>query len=346
MIDIKKLLVDCDPGIDDALAILFALLSKEVVLEGISAVYGNATVEQTAENVLKVLELASLRKLPPVAIGSKGPLKGSRVELRTAHGRDGLGDTRLRTPKIKASLARAAAAGRPFRGQRLSDSASLFAARIGPGAAHVLVTLGPLTNVARFFEERPDLASTLEGIYVMAGALRVEGSVTRWAEFNAYNDPWALDMVLGSGLPVTLVSLDVTRGAMVAREDLARFADVDNERANFVVKALTHYIDFHESERRTRGAYMHDPLCMALAIDEGLGEYEELPIGVDCSQEKRGMLYIDKGRPAVRFCKRVDSGKFLRSFLDRLHDFIIPHELAAVPLRRRRRYVRPAERRS
>ena len=308
MITIKKLLVDCDPGIDDALALIYALGSKGVRLQGISAVYGNAHVEQTLENLLKVLELASPKKLPSVGIGSEGPLKGSRIRVCSAHGRDGLGDTHLPTPKIRPNI---------------QDATGLFVSLVESRKVDVLVALGPLTDVAQFVEHCPDAARKLKKIFVMAGALRNVGSVTRYAEFNAYSDPWALGRVINSGLPVTVVSLDVTRTAIVRMEDLAEIIkSEDNPRSDFISGGLTYYIRFNENRRRAHGAYMHDPLCMALAMDERLGEYEDLSIGVKCSGDKRGMFYLRRGRPNVRFCTKVHAKRFLHIFLNSLRHFI------------------------
>src|SRR2546423_8159208 len=189
------IVIDCDPGHDDAIAILLALASPEVELRGISTVAGNQTLDKTTRNALKVLELAGRTDIPVVA-GADGPL---RRELRTAanvHGESGLDGPDLPEPTTKPVEA---------------EAADFLAELIEPGV--VLVPTGPLTNVALLLVRHPDVKERLERIVWMGGAM-AEGNVTPAAEFNAFVDPEAAAAVFASGIAVTMIGLDVTHKAL------------------------------------------------------------------------------------------------------------------------------------
>jgi pyrimidine-specific ribonucleoside hydrolase len=198
------ILLDCDPGHDDAVAILLALASPEVELRGVTTVAGNQTLDKTTRNALRVLELAG-RSDVAVAAGAAAPL---RRELRTAphvHGESRLDGPTLAEPKASAAD---------------ESAADFLAARIEPGV--VVVATGPLTNLATLLELHPSVGERLDGIVWMGGAI-AEGNVTPAAEFNAFVDPEAAERVFASGIELTMVGLDVThRTACGGQEVLAR----------------------------------------------------------------------------------------------------------------------------
>jgi len=303
VIPIRRIVIDCDPGIDDAVALLYAFGSKETVVDGANAVFGNASVRQTTRNLLTVIELSNLRDAPPVGVGSVRPLHGSRIRSMGAHGRDGMGDAGLPPPE---------------RSPAFQDAERLFVSALGSRGADTLVSTGPLTDVAKFITRYPAIANTMRRLFVMAGALRTGGSFTPYAEFNAYSDPWALDEVLSSGLPVTLVGLDVTRTALLGAEDIGRFSARGGKVSRFLAKALSGYAAFTAARWGVKACPLHDALCMALALDEGLGTYERLSLCVETSGKRRGMLRVVRGRPTVRFCRKVDSRAFVRELFKRL----------------------------
>ena len=192
------IVIDCDPGHDDAIAILLALASPEVELRGITTVAGNQTLEKTTRNALKVLELAGRTDIP-VAAGADRPLR-ARAPDRGA---------RPRRERARRS--------RPARADDEpvdAHAADLLAELLEPGV--VLVPTGPLTNVALLLERHPDVRERLERIVWMGGAI-AEGNVTPAAEFNAFVDPEAAATVFASGIPVTMIGLDITHKALFTR---------------------------------------------------------------------------------------------------------------------------------
>ena len=193
-----RVLIDTDPGIDDAIAILLALASPELDVAGITVVHGNVPVEACTLNALKVLDLAGRRDVP-VVTGAAAPLVRQARHAEAVHGPDGLGG--LFPPPDDAH---------PF----AADAAAFIARSLDEGEEPTtLIALGPLTNVATAILATPGLTERLGRIVAMGGAIRREGNVTPAAEFNIYADPEAAAIVLRSGVPVTLVPLDATRSA-------------------------------------------------------------------------------------------------------------------------------------
>lgn len=236
------IVIDCDPGHDDAIAILLALSSPEVELRGVVTVAGNQTVDKTTRNALKVLELAGRSDIPVVR-GADAPL---RRPLRTAphvHGESGLDGPDLPEPATAPATA---------------DPAEW----LEPGV--VLVATGPLTNVARLVER----GVPIERIVWMGGAV-AEGNITPAAEFNAFVDPEAAAIVFGSGVPLTMVGLDVTHMALFTRAHADRVRDTG--RAGRVVAELSDFFQvFHEQRYGFDGSPIHDAMAVAEVIDPTL----------------------------------------------------------------------------
>src|SRR5512138_2097677 len=191
----KRILIDTDPGIDDSLAILLALASPELSLEGLSIVHGNCSVEQATKNALSVLELANAGHIP-VARGCELPLVQASLLAPETHGDTGLGYAKLPDPRLKPIGPR----GIDFLIETILAS---------PGEI-TLVAIGPLTNVALAIRQEPRLVKAIKELVIMGGALRHEGNTTALAEFNTYVDPHAAHIVYHAGIPTTLVPLDVT----------------------------------------------------------------------------------------------------------------------------------------
>jgi inosine-uridine nucleoside N-ribohydrolase len=217
-------LIDCDPGQDDALALLLALASPELDVLGISAVAGNQTLDKTTANALRVLELAGRSDIP-VAAGADRPLVGDLVVAADAHGESGLDGVDL-PPASKGPVA--------------DHAKDFLAAQTAASDQPVtLVALGPLTNVALLLEAHPEAAAKVEHIVLMGGAIH-EGNQTASAEFNIWIDPEAAARVFESGLDVTMVGLDVTNKAVLSS------ADADSLRgAGPVAEAAADMVDFY-----------------------------------------------------------------------------------------------------
>lgn len=238
------IILDTDPGIDDALALFLALASPEVQLEAITTTHGTVDVDLTTRNALTLLELAGRTEIP-VASGSTRPLVRDRVSSEYVHGENGLGDAVL--PELRTQPVR----------QHASD---LLIERIQafPGEL-TLVAIGPLTNLALALRRAPSIASQVLEVVIMGGALRVPGNITPAAEFNIYGDPHAAKVVLHAGWPIKLVSLDVTNTASVTHEQVQSLATNGSSITSFVEKMTRNYFQKNGVLR------LHDPLCLCAA---------------------------------------------------------------------------------
>jgi purine nucleosidase/pyrimidine-specific ribonucleoside hydrolase len=314
-----RLLIDTDPGIDDALAIVLALASPGVSIEAITTVAGNVPLDQATANLLRLLAVACPGRLPPMGRGAAAPLRRPLVAGSPVHGDDGLGnvdrlldpDGRPRYPLPEPPL-------------EMQDAANLIletADRLGEEL--VVVALGPLTNVAVAAGRDRRALSRVGRIVVMGGAVAVPGNVTPAAEFNFYVDPDAAAAVLDAGLAVELVPLDVTRQVVVRESDVARaLALCPSPVARFVAD-----FTLHGFASEGGGIVLHDPLAVGVALDPSLVGFETLSVEVECEgQLTRGQSLADRRRgsagrtrgPNCRVAMTVHAPRFLRMFLDRL----------------------------
>jgi pyrimidine-specific ribonucleoside hydrolase len=244
------IVIDCDPGHDDAMALLLALASPELELRAVTTVAGNQTLEKTTRNALKVLELAGRSDIP-LAAGADAPL---RRRLRTAadvHGETGLDGSNLPEPTTRPVDAHAA---------------ELLADAIEPGV--VLVSTGPLTNVALLLERHPDVRDRLDRIVWMGGAIAL-GNVTPAAEFNAFVDPEAAAAVFTSGIPITMIGLDVTHKALFMTEHAERLRNTGSV-GRTVAELADFFLRVHRERFGFSGAPMHDAMAVAHVIDPTL----------------------------------------------------------------------------
>ena len=298
------IVVDCDPGHDDAIAILLALASPEVELRGVTTVAGNQTLEKTTRNALKVLELAGRGDIP-VAAGADRPL---RRELRTAahvHGESGLDGPDLPEPATAPVSAHAA---------------DFLADLLEPGV--VLVPTGPLTNVALLFQRHPEVKERLQRIVWMGGAMG-EGNVTPAAEFNAFVDPEAAAVVFASGVEVTMIGLDITHKALFTRAHADRLRDTG--KAGRAVAELSDFFQrFHENRYGFDGSPIHDALAVAEVIDPALVRAVECNVEIEtASQFCDGRTVVDRwhvtDRPRnARVGVDVDAERFLELLVERI----------------------------
>jgi inosine-uridine nucleoside N-ribohydrolase len=269
------ILVDCDPGHDDAIAILLALASPEVELRAVTTVAGNQTLDKTTRNALKVLELAG-RTDVPVAAGAERPLERKLRTAANVHGESGLDGPALPEPTTRPLDVHAV---------------DLLDELIEPGV--VLVPTGPLTNVALLLRRRPDVRERLERIVWMGGAI-AEGNVTPAAEFNAFVDPEAAAEVFGSGIPVTMIGLDVTHKALFTRAHADRLRGTG--AAGRVVAELSDFFQqFHERRYGMNGSPIHDALAVAHVIDPTLVTTRHCNVEIETrSQHCDGRTVVDR----------------------------------------------------
>jgi len=318
-----RLLIDTDPGIDDALALLLALSTRGVSVEAITAAAGNVRVDQALLNLHKILQVARPRHVPTIARGAPAPLRRALVTAGHVHGDDGLGNLDRFVDGRGRPRYRTAAHTLETRdaGEVILEMADRF------GKELVVVALAPLTNLAVAVNRDPAVLRRVGRIVIMGGAVAVPGNVTPAAEFNFYVDPDAAAAVFEAGLPLELVPLDVTRQVVLKRSDLAaRIRRCPSRVARFVADFTLHGFALG-AERGDGGIALHDPLAIGAALDPSLVGYESLHVEVERDGRlTRGMSVADRrprraahgARPNCRVAMWVDAPRFLDLFLDRL----------------------------
>jgi inosine-uridine nucleoside N-ribohydrolase len=304
-------LIDCDPGQDDAIALLLALASPEVDVLGVTTVAGNQTVEKTTQNALKVLELAG-RADVGVAAGADRPLVAELVVAADAHGESGLDGPDLPAPSAEP----------------LGEHAVDFLAERLRAAEHpvTLVALGPLTNLALLLDLFPDAISRIERLVLMGGAIGA-GNMTASAEFNIWIDPEAASRVFASGLDVTMIGLDVTNRAVLTAADADRLRDTGPVGAA-VARMLDFYLGFYLSAYDHGGAPIHDALAVAHIVRPAVVTTVERRVEVERGAGLcRGRTVVDMRlrragpEPNARVAVDVDPGGFAELLLGRLANF-------------------------
>jgi inosine-uridine nucleoside N-ribohydrolase len=317
-------IIDTDPGVDDALALILALQSPELWVEAITTVSGNVDVDLATQNALMVLGLFPPQRRPAVAKGADRPLVRASDTAVHVHGDDGLGGvSRLLTaagepryPPANASLGSGAAV-----------TCLLDLIRRSPGEL-TLIALGPLTNLAHALRRDAQVVRQLAGVVIMGGAVTVPGNVTPVAEFNISVDPEAAQLVFSSGLPITLIGLDVTERVRLTAEIIDQHVyPIGSPLSRFIVDCTAQTIQFSTRVERPPGMAMHDPLAVGALIDPALVHTEPLSVQVETKGEfTTGMLVADrrtlrfeqKAPANVNVALEVDAARFLEMFLTRL----------------------------
>src|SRR6188472_406035 len=296
------ILLDCDPGHDDAIALLLALGSDELEVRGVTTVAGNQTLEKTTANAIRVLELAGRAEIP-VAAGAARPLVREPRVAADVHGETGLDGPELPPPQAEPSARHAV----DFLAERVAGT--------------TLVATGPLTNVALLLARHPEARP--ERIVLMGGAI-AEGNVTPAAEFNIWADPEAAQRVFTSGLDVTMVGLDVTHKALVDGEHAAQLRRA-GRIGEVVAELLEFYGGFHRATYGWDGSPIHDAVAVAHVIDPTLLEVERLNVRVDTCPEElcRGRTVVDLWRrtglePTADVAVGIDPERFVHLLQERL----------------------------
>jgi purine nucleosidase len=300
-------LIDCDPGHDDAMALLLALGSPELELLGVTTVHGNQTLAKTTANALRVLELAGRSDIP-VAAGAERPLVGEPAVASDVHGESGLDGPELPEPTTAPVDAHAI----DFLAETL----------LGAAERVTLIPTGPLTNIALLLARHPRAAERIERIVLMGGAI-AEGNVTPAAEFNIWIDPEAAARVFASGLDVTMIGLDVTHRALLTPAH-AHELRAAGRIGTFVADLHGFYTRFHADTYGWDGAPVHDAVAVAHVIRGDLVRTERRNVEIDCASPLcRGRTVVDlwrrTGRPEnAHVGIDIDAEGFLRLLIDRL----------------------------
>jgi purine nucleosidase len=302
----KKVILDVDTGIDDALAIAYGLHSSEIEILGFTTCFGNVSVEEVARNTLFIVE--KLGKSVPVFIGANKPLTRAVKEnyAKHVHGEDGLGNTLAKGPT----------------GNSETESAVDF--MISQVKKHpqeiTIISVGPLTNLALVVNKAPEIASLVKEVVIMGGAVYVPGNVTPYGEANIMADPEAADQVFSSGLPITLVGLDVTLKTLLPDTILTTWRELGTEVAEFFAEITEFYMGVYKSfYPGIGGCALHDPLAVGVAINPNIVKTETLNVKVVLEGEETGRTIGNyEGEHTIKVCTQVQADKFLEHFLKRI----------------------------
>ena len=298
----KKVIIDTDIGsdVDDALALALALRSSELNLEAVTVVYGDLDVR--ARIALKMLKLAGVEGVP-VAKGVEKPLLRERRVFWTGHEGEGIltpEDETLKPSPIHA--------------------VDLITSKIRSMKGEVtLITLGPLTNIAAAIIREPSIVENVKEVFVMGGVTRLfDGFNLPFREHNIYCDPEAARLVFNSGMPITMVPLDVTLKASINREDLKRISAVNTPFTDAIVSMVEHYPRF----RKRDYTWLHDPLTVAVSIDETLVKTMEMKVIVETRGEATTgqtlALPAEPNEAKIKVCVDVDATRFKNLFMERI----------------------------
>ncbi|KAF4352519.1 hypothetical protein G4B88_003923 [Cannabis sativa] len=317
-----KMIIDTDPGIDDAMAIFVALKCPEVEVVGLTTIYGNVYTTLATRNALHLLEIGGRSDIP-VAEGSHVTItKGTKLRIADfVHGADGLGNQNFPPPK----------------GKPIQQSAAAFLvqqANLHPGKLTV-VALGPLTNIALAIQLDPAFAQNVGRIVVLGGAFAVNGNVNPAAEANyeqIFGDPDAADIVFTSGADVLVVGINVTHQVVLTDADRDVLASSNGKFAEYLCKILDVYFSYHQDAYNTGGVYLHDPTALLAAVYPDLVTYTEGVVRVQTNGITRGLtvLYNKQKRfgevtdwsdkPTVKVAVTVDAPAVVKLVMERLID--------------------------
>ncbi|MEM8631140.1 MAG: nucleoside hydrolase [Pseudomonadota bacterium] len=307
----RKIIIDTDPGQDDAVAILLALASPEDLdVLGITAVAGNVPLALTEKNARIVCELAGKTDLPVYA-GCDAPMERRLVTAEHVHGKTGLDGPALPEPTMQL---------RPGHGVDFI----IDTLRSEPEGSVTLCPLGPLTNIATALHKAPDIAGRIEEIVLMGGAYFEVGNITPAAEFNIYVDPEAADIVFSSGLKLTVMPLDLTHKALTTRQRVDAFRDLGTEVGRMVAEWTDFFERFDKEKYGSAGAPLHDPCVIAYLLAPELFSGRHINVEIETKGEfTTGMTVADwwrvSGRPEnATFMGHVDAEGFFALLIERL----------------------------
>lgn len=310
MIEKRKVIIDCDPGIDDALALILALKSPELDIKGLTIVSGNVEAEQGAKNALKVLKLMNRLDIP-VYIGERNPLVRELVTAQDTHGEDGLGETFFQDVTEVSYK---------------HDGIDFMLNSIKKEDDLSIIALGPLTNLAKALESDKATFNKLKEVVCMGGAFKSHGNCSPVAEFNFWVDPHGAKYVFDNiKVPFHMVGLDVTREIVLTPNYRELINQLNTPLSKFIVDITKFYVDFHWMQERTLGCVINDPLAVAYFIDRTIcsGFNSNVDIAVDGISMGQSIVDVEhfyKKAPNCVVLNEVDSNKFMKFFLERIFD--------------------------
>jgi purine nucleosidase len=304
----KRIIIDTDPGVDDALTFLLALASPEIQLEALTTTQGNVTLEKATSNALSVLELGCASHIP-VARGSLLPLVQPLRASAAVHGESGIGNSKLPEPKST-----------PVPGHAVDY---LIERVLAEPKEISIFPIGPLTNIAMAIRKEPRFASAVKELVIMGGAILEYGNMTPQAEFNIYVDPHAAHIVFHSGIPMTLIPLDVTHKCLLKQEHVDRLMQINSPISRFIRDAMEVYLEASYALGH-EGSSLHDPLTLATIIAPELLTLKEYYVDVDISGGvSMGKTFADipnlLKKPAnMKVAMTVHGEEFVELFMQRM----------------------------
>jgi inosine-uridine nucleoside N-ribohydrolase len=321
----KKIIIDTDPGTDDALALMLALNSPDLDVRAITVVPGNVTAAMGLENALRMVSLANRCDIP-VAAGAQHPLFQKLTTAEFWHGKNGLGDVELPASKCKVD-------------PRFGPDLIIQLVHASPHEI-TLVPVGPLTNIALAVEKDPSIVPLVKEVILMGGSIS-GGNVTAAAEFNIYNDPEAAQTVFQAGWPLTMVGLEVGDKALFTHKYLDELGQTHGPMNDFVASVLKFMVGL-AATFGSPGSPMYDPSAVAVAIDSTLVKVQEMHVDVETrglftrgetvgnrhGEVERDVVHgdryviegVDKVTPNAKVCVDVDADRFLQLFVSRIRN--------------------------
>ncbi len=307
---LNSIIIDTDPGQDDAVAILLALASPEIEILGITAVAGNVPLALTEVNARKICELAGRSDIKVYA-GATRPMLRTLVTAEHVHGRTGLDGPDLPHPTMPLQ--------KQFAVDFIIDTLMQH-----PAGTITLCCLGPLTNIGLALVKEPRIAPRIKRIISMGGGFFEGGNVTPTAEFNIYVDPQAARLVFESGIPITLVPLDCTHRALTTKARVQKFREMNNHTGPATAALLDFFERFDEQKYGTDGGPLHDPCVIAWLLHPELFTSRDVNVSIECESElTMGMTVIDWWRVTDRkanatVCRGIDADGFFELLTKRL----------------------------
>lgn len=304
-----KVILDTDPGIDDALAFILLKAMPEIELQAITVTHGNTSVEKCTTNALKLVELLGMQNIP-VAMGADQPLVKALSVAEETHGDTGLGHAVLPTPTTNVVATNAA-------------NLIIEIVNANPGEITILC-IGPVTNLALALLKEPSLRKKIKNVVSMAGTIHYPGNATPSSEYNVFCDPESFDILLRSGIDLTIVPLDVTYQCLFTKDHVARLNGAREDIRNFIDRSTAFYMEFHAEYQGIQGCAINDPLAAAILVKPELVTFRDYFLDIELhGQFTTAKISADhfnatSNRPNAKVAMEVNVDGFMDFFIERV----------------------------
>lgn len=306
----QKIILDVDTGIDDALAILYAMGDEQAEVIGITTTYGNIDLNEATQNTLDILQLINTADIPVYKgfLHSLSDEKYIRREVTSRiHGKNGIGDIQIETSAYKP--------------EKETAVDYLIEAALKYGKELKLVCVGPLTNLAHAYKKNPEAFLQIEEIVIMGGALTVPGNVTSFAEANIIEDAVAAKTIFESNLPLKIVGLDVTMRTILTQKETEEWWKYNTNHSQAIAEMTDYYFKSYKEQLGFDGCALHDPLAVGIALYPELAETLAIDLTVELKGPAKGRTIgnyekLNQKNPSTEVCIQIDHTKFLSFFME------------------------------